>query len=414
MIAIKSRLTGTSAPPPPPPPPTIDPYFQFTGVKNFTQMKAEINAVSDGGTVDFGGYLYEPDDLIVEDNPLFSSGSRTLTNGGITNSKTVSWSSIGNGVWATTDVDPNEYISVFDTTRVYMFDTREGSDEQPLVSQYPTAPSPVEKYRMTYNSAWFKPRYQAEGVEDATIHTTTGDNNTSGYITGFTTLVTAFANAVKAFTDGRTGSALAIIYRAGPNVISSIGLAGVTDVGGGHIRVDLDGSGLLYNGYMQFAFFGDENSMVEGEYSFDYANSRMLYKPAGGADPSNYARVIVKGGYIFSFGTGGTADNIRAFGQVSTGGQGIMRVPLGVTATVINSDVRRVSSGVAGGGYINVADSSFDWSTNRLIATLEGVTIERSVFSNSEGASAVLVQASTTGGAIAQTIFRDNAISLPS
>ena len=61
-------------------------------------------------------------------------------------------------MWATTDVDPNEYLSQFGTTLVYMLDTREGADEQPLVSQYPTAPSPVEKYRMTYNSAWFKPQ----------------------------------------------------------------------------------------------------------------------------------------------------------------------------------------------------------------------------------------------------------------
>ena len=48
----------------------LDPYYEFAGVKTFSDLQAEIAAVPDGGTVDLGGYLYEPNDLTVEANPF--------------------------------------------------------------------------------------------------------------------------------------------------------------------------------------------------------------------------------------------------------------------------------------------------------------------------------------------------------
>ena len=71
--------------------------------------------------------------------------------------------------------------------------------------------------------------------------------------------------------------------------------------------------------------------MVAGEYSFDYANSRILYKPTDGADPSDYARVIVKANDVLSLGDNGTVDNIQSIwsGFNVSSGAGIFRSAAG-------------------------------------------------------------------------------------
>jgi len=396
-------------------PSLIDPYFQFTGVKNFTQLQADISATTDGQTLDLGGYLYEPDDLTIESVIGPNTGSRTITNGGVTMTKTVSWTSIGSGVWATTDVDPNDYVSVFGTTLVYMIDTRLAPDSQPLVSQYPTSPSPYEKYRMTYSSAWIQPRNESESDLRANVHTTTGDN-TGGDITGFTTTDLTLATEIKAFTDGRDGSQLAIIYRAGGNTISSTALASVTDAGGGHVTVTFAGTGhLSFDGYIQLAFFGDAASMVAGEYSFDYVNNRMLYKPETTGNPGDYARLVIKGNYALSMGQNTTIDNIRAFGQVSSGSSaGILRGATGASGvTVSNCRLLRVDNGITTSEPITIEDTWISWAVSRCMAVSDGATVERCVLSNAEGASAIICQGDRNGLTNLLTTIRDNAFYLP-
>jgi hypothetical protein len=396
--------------------PATDPYFRFSGVKNFTQLAVDIAAVSDGGTVDLGGYLYEPDDLVVEASSVPATGSRTITNGGITNSKTLTWAYLGDGVWASTDVDPGDYLSLYGTALVYFLDTRHGADDQPMLSQTPSPPSFVDEFRMTWNSNWIIPRWDALSINKAIVHTTLGDDNTSGDITGFTTTDTGLATQITDFTDSRTAADLAIIYRAADNRISSIGLASVADAGSGNVTVTFDSSGLGYRGYLQFAFLGDAASMQSGEYSWDFANNRILYKPSQSGDPASYARAVVKAGEVIQVQTNGTIDNCRVFGQFSSSAsEGAIRGASGVTgATVSDCDLRRVNNGIRVEGDVTVEDTTINWSIARLITVGGGSTIRRNVLSNSEGNSAILLQAGIAGEAVAYSQIVDNAFSMPS
>ena len=285
---ITESLTDAN-PNPPDPPPSGDVGSSFdplTGTwETYATLQSELDAVSDGGTLDLTGRGFAPTSLSQTGTgfDLAAAKSVTVTGGFFSGAPyNLTWTDAGNGAWeATLPTGIVDSLEAGNSNR-HLVDFEAAVEV--YAQQFPDYPVnwPVTEFDHAANPSYFAHDADSNVLVNNVV---TGD---SDKIVSFDIVDAATIAATEAYLmDGSFGKS--ILWKLTPNVSGSMPLASITQPGGTGTTIsivaenafggDYDESDPTKD-YFSFAFHGQSPANLgSGEFCMDAANSVVRYKP---------------------------------------------------------------------------------------------------------------------------------------
>ncbi len=396
--------------------------------ESFTTAKTEIQALSDGDTIDFGNRKFAAQ---VGDHDNFginvTQKSFTMKNGRFSMGKTASWTPIGGGVY-----EAEHDFSDYGNPSFYLLD--DNATNKPLMNiNIDSQTSEMSPYRFCYHSGWFPIKDNQLDIDNGTVQyvpATVG--GTTGPLYGWTItnpeLKTKVNNLVSGVTmEGTTLGASAgpwVMVHSGPNAVATANIVswdnstGVMELAPMGERSTI----INYRGtYCQFAICGlPDQTLNDGEYLVDMTNGitagRVLYKPDYGTNPTD-ARIPVSD-YGFRLGGGGCTfeiDGTRFEGNSQRDGQPAIIGDVNNTSsfTVKNCKMEDFTLGLrlAWSDNVTVDRNIITRSNVRGANVRDSVTLTNNIFTHVESYSGVAIQ-TPSGPSVEPSLVENNIFSL--